>query len=83
MTEENLSNFNKEFFEKIKESNIDYHDSYINKTCKEHNISDNQEIKALIVFFYWNHYLNKLFPNIRLGFGLNVGRHRIVVRRVN
>ena len=64
MTEENLSNFNKEFFEKIKESNIDYHDSYVNKICKEHNISDNQEIKALIVFFYWNHYLNKLFPNI-------------------
>lgn len=64
MTKENMSEFNKSFFKKIEENSTEDYSFYLNDICEKYNITNNQEIRALIIFFYWNYYLEKLFPNL-------------------
>jgi len=63
MVDKNLKDFNKDFFKKYEENTDDHH-VYLKMICDRHNIDNNQEIRALIIFFYWNYYYDKLFPNL-------------------
>lgn len=63
MSNDVVKNFNLDFFKKIENNEADIND-YINFVCSKHKIIDGQEINALIIYYFWNFYFNKFFPNV-------------------
>lgn len=55
--------FNLDFFKKLDHNETDL-DKYINLISSKHSISNKDEIKALMIYYFWNYYFLKLFPNI-------------------
>lgn len=60
---EEVKKFNLTFFKSIEMKEID-DQKYIEFICSKYKINDSQEINALYIYYYWNFYFNKLFPNI-------------------
>ncbi len=62
MSDSNFEIFNKEFFKKL--DRVDDHESYVDDYIKKYKINDYQEIRAIIIYYYWNFYFDKLFANL-------------------
>jgi hypothetical protein len=63
MSFSNLEDFNREFFKKLDFDNLD-HEIYVNECIEKYKISDYQEVRAIIIYYYWNFYFDKLFSNL-------------------
>lgn len=64
MSVSNFEDFNKEFFKKLENSSILDHETYVDNCIDKYNINDYQEIRAIIIYYYWNFYFDSLFSNL-------------------
>lgn len=58
-----IKKFNVEFFKNIENKEEDCQ-SYIDEIISKYNVNDISEVNALVIYYFWNFYFTKLFPNV-------------------